>query len=43
MKDPFSTFESVRNFYITYLETAFRIADPEIQRLRRQLLRRLHA
>jgi Lhr-like helicase len=38
MRDPFSTFESVRNFYVTYLETAFRIADPQIQRLRRQLL-----
>lgn len=38
MKDPISTFESVRHFYLTYLETAFRIADPEVQRWRRQLL-----
>src|SRR4051812_26776614 len=38
MKNPFDAFESVRNFYITYLETAFRIGDCEIQALRRTLL-----
>lgn len=38
MNDPIETFESIRDFYITYLETAFRIGDPDIQVLRRALL-----
>jgi DEAD/DEAH box helicase domain-containing protein len=38
MKNPITTFESLRNFYITYLETAFRIGDESTQALRRQLL-----
>ena len=38
MDNPISTFASVRDFYISYLETAFRIDHPEIQSIRRTLL-----
>jgi len=38
MQDPLQTFSAIRDFYITYLETAFRIGDPVIQGLRRKLL-----
>lgn len=38
MNSPIETFKSIRDFYITYLETAFRIGPPEIQKIRRQLL-----
>lgn len=38
MNDPVSMFYKIRDFYITYLETAFRIGDDEIQGERRKLL-----
>lgn len=38
MNDPISTFYSIRDFYITYIETAFRIGLPGIQKKRRELL-----
>lgn len=38
LDNPISTFTSVRDFYISYLETAFRIDHPEIQSIRRALL-----
>jgi DEAD/DEAH box helicase domain-containing protein len=38
MQDPIQTFSVIRDFYITYLETAFRIGDPSIQEIRRKLL-----
>ena len=38
MRNPVETFESIRDFYITYLETAFRIGYPQIQDVRRKLL-----
>ncbi len=38
MDDPISSFSAIRDFYITYLETAFRIGDPGIQARRRELL-----
>lgn len=38
MNDPVSSFAAIRDFYITYLETAFRIGEPAIQELRRKLL-----
>ena len=38
MNSPIATFETIRDFYITYLETAFRIGLPEIQQRRRELL-----
>ena len=38
VNSPIETFESIRDFYITYLETAFRIGPPEIEALRRTLL-----
>ena len=41
MQDPIATFESVRDFYITYLETAFRIGAPTIQKKRRDLLEKI--
>lgn len=41
MNDPIATFESIRDFYITYLETAFRIGEPGIQGLRRDLLEKV--
>ena len=37
MQDPIQTFEAIRDFYITYLETAFRIGDNQIQKIRRDL------
>ena len=40
MTNPISQFEAIRDFYISYLETAFRIGDPEVQRWRNQLLKR---
>lgn len=41
MRDPVETFESIRDFYITYLETAFRIGHPLIQSERRKLLEQI--
>lgn len=38
MNDPLSIFHGIRDLYITYLETAFRIGEPEIQARRRKLL-----
>lgn len=38
MNNPLETFESIRDFYIAYLETAFRIGSPAIQAYRRELL-----
>jgi hypothetical protein len=38
MNDPLSIFNGIRDLYITYLETAFRIGEPEIQARRRKLL-----
>lgn len=38
MQDPIQAFDSIRDFYITYLETAFRIGDPGTQKRRRELL-----
>lgn len=38
MNNPLETFESIRDFYIAYLETAFRIGAPAIQKYRRELL-----
>lgn len=40
MQDPIGGFERVRDLYITYLETAFRIRDPGVSRERRALLER---
>lgn len=41
MQDPIQAFDSIRDFYITYLETAFRIGDPGMQKRRRELLERV--
>lgn len=38
MQDPIGGFERIRDFYITYTETAFRIRDPGVSRERRDLL-----
>lgn len=38
MQDPIGGFERVRDLYITYLETAFRIRDTRVSRERRALL-----
>lgn len=38
MKNPIEAFHKIRQFFITYLETAFRIGDDEIQAMRRELL-----
>ena len=35
---PIQSFNSIRDFYLAYLETAFRIRHEEIQKLRRELL-----
>ena len=38
MKDPIGSFTRIRNFYLSYLDTAFRIADESLSRERRRLL-----
>lgn len=38
MHDPVGSFLRIRELYLTYLETAFRIRDPEVSRERRALL-----
>lgn len=38
MYDPIASFYRIRDFYISYLETAFRIGDPNLQADRRALL-----
>ena len=38
MNNPIAEFEKIRDFYITYLETAFRIGSESIQERRRQVL-----
>ena len=40
MKNPIGGFRRIRDLYITYLETAFRISDPGVSRERRELLER---
>lgn len=40
MRNPFQAFESLRGFYLTYLETAFRIRHDRVQQIRRRLLER---
>lgn len=40
MQDPIGGFQRIRDLYITYLETAFRIRDPGVSRERRALLER---
>lgn len=39
MLDPVRNFERIRDFYLTYLDTAFRIGHDDIARRRRDLLR----
>src|SRR5262249_22058988 len=39
MRDPIGGFERIRELYITYLETAFRIRDAAVSKERRALLR----
>ena len=41
MLDPLSAFDKIKEFYITYLETAFRIGCPELQQQRRELLNKV--
>jgi len=43
MQDPLETFGRVRDFYISYLETAFRIGDEDTQRRRRVLMEQVGA
>ena len=38
MNNPFESFSQLRDFYITYIETAFRIRHDEVQEARRRLL-----
>jgi hypothetical protein len=39
MHDPIGTFSRIRELYLSYLDTAFRIEDPELAEERRTLLR----
>lgn len=39
MQDPIGSFERIRELYISYLDTAFRIGDPSVAAERRALLR----
>ncbi len=40
MLDPIGGYERIRDFYISYLDTAFRIRHEELADTRRDLLRR---
>ena len=40
MQDPVGAFERIRELYISYLDTAFRIGDESVAEERRLLLRR---
>ena len=40
MQDPIGAFERIRAFYVSYLDTAFRIGDESVAEERRLLLRR---
>jgi hypothetical protein len=40
MQDPIGSFRRIRDFFISYLDTAFRIEDPGVAAERRALLRR---
>ena len=39
MQDPIGTFERIRELYLSYLDTAFRIGDESVAEERRKLLR----
>jgi hypothetical protein len=39
MQDPIGGFERIREFYVSYLDTAFRISDKGVAEERRRLLR----
>lgn len=39
MLDPVADFESIREFYLTYLDTAFRIGNSQVRQNRRRLLK----
>src|SRR5437762_1877131 len=39
MQDPIGSFFRIRELYLSYLDTAFRIADPSVAEERRRLLR----
>lgn len=39
MQDPIGSFENIREFYLSYLDTAFRIGDENVAEERRRLLR----
>src|ERR1700733_184460 len=43
MLDPLGAFARIRDFYISYLDTAFYIRDPEVSRARRSLLEETRA
>src|SRR5580704_14060016 len=43
MLDPLGAFARIRDFYISYLDTAFYIRDPEVSRSRRRLLEETRA
>ena len=40
MQDPIGAFLRIRELYLSYLDTAFRLEDPELAQERRDLLRR---
>ena len=39
MIDPIGSLERIREFWLSYLDTAFRISDPDLAEARRRLLR----
>lgn len=41
MHDPIGAFCRIRELYLSYIDTAFRLEDPELAQERRQLLRRI--
>lgn len=41
MHDPIGAFCRIRELYLSYIDTAFRLEDPDLTEERRQLLRRI--
>ena len=41
MFEPIQAFENLKEYYLRYIETAFRIASPELQKNRRDLIKKI--
>ena len=41
MFEPIQAFENLKEYYLRYIETAFRIASPELQKNQRDLIKKI--